>query len=151
MTRYFAYGSNLVADRMRERGAPFRTARPAVLHGHRLAFDKRGFDGAGRANVVPAEGGRVHGVLYELDEAGLEALRGFESGYDLVEVQVEFTGDGGGHRVPALVFVARSDRRTHAPPTRTYVGLILQGLADHGLPDEARAEVERAARRPGDR
>ncbi len=145
MTRYFAYGSNLVIERMEERGAGFTAASPAVLRDHRLVFDKRGFDGSARANVVPSKGSRVHGVLYELADGALEVLRGFESGYDLVEVQVELLGDDApGHRT-AWVFVARPDRRTTKPPTRSYVGLIIQGLEEHRLPAEARAEVERAA------
>lgn len=149
MTRYFAYGSNLVTERMRERGAPFTAARPALLRGHRLVFDKRGFDGAARANVVPAPDRQVHGVVYELEDGGLEALKGFASGYDLVEAEVEFPGADGAARVPAWLFVARPDRRTNAPPTRSYVALILQGLEEHDLPGEARAHVEAAAKRPG--
>jgi hypothetical protein len=43
-----------------------------------------------------------------------------------------------------MTFVARADRHTNAPPTRSYVGLVLQGLQEHGLPPAARAEVERA-------
>lgn len=148
MTAYFAYGSNLVVERMQERGAPFRSARPAVLRGHRLVFDKRGFDGTARANVAPAPGGAVHGVCYELEAGGLEALRGFESGYDLVEVQVEVAGEDGPATRSAWVFVARPDRRTNAPPARSYVAIILQGIEEHGLPPEARADVEAAARRP---
>jgi hypothetical protein len=148
VTRYFAYGSNMVVERMRERGAPFTSARPAVLRGHGLVFDKRGFDGSARANVVPAPGGLVHGVLYDLEEGSLEALMGFESGYDLQVVEVEVPGPDGPVRATARTFVARPDRRTSAPPTRAYVALILQGLADHGLPAAARAEVERAVQRP---
>jgi gamma-glutamyl AIG2-like cyclotransferase len=149
VTRYFAYGSNLVIERMRERGAPFRAARPAVLRGYRLVFDKRGFDGSARANVAPAPAGLVHGVVYELEDGGLDALAGFECGYDLVPVEVELQDAEGAARVPARVFVARPDRRTSAPPTRSYVALILQGVEQHGLPPEARAQVEQAARRPG--
>jgi len=151
VTRYFAYGSNLVVERMRERGAPFKAARPALLRGHRLVFDKRGFDGSARANVAPAPGGLVYGVLYELEEDGLEALRGYESGYDLVAVEVEVPDGDEAARVSAKVFVARPDRRTKAPPTRSYLALILLGLQQHGLPTAARVEVERAAQRPAQR
>lgn len=149
MTRYFAYGSNLLTARMRERGAAFARARPAILRGHRLVFDKRGFDGSARANVAPDAGGVVHGVVYDLPGEGLEALRGFEGGYDLAEVQVEVsTEEGGVELLGAAVFVARPDRRTGAAPTRAYVSLILEGLAEHGLPPPAREAVERAAGRP---
>jgi gamma-glutamylcyclotransferase (GGCT)/AIG2-like uncharacterized protein YtfP len=147
VTRYFAYGSNMVVERMQERGAPFTAARPAVLRGHRLVFDKRGFDGSARANVAPAPGGLVHGVLYDLEAGALEALQGFESGYDLQSVEVEVEGPDGPVRATAKTFVARPDRRTSAPPARTYLALIIQGLEEHGLPAAARAEVERAAQR----
>lgn len=147
MIRYFAYGSNLVMERMHERGVPFTAARPALLRGHRLVFDKRGFDGNGRANVAPAADGVVHGVVYDLEDGGLETLRGFESGYDVIEVEVELLGELP-RRVSASAFVARPDRRTKAPPSRSYVALILQGFEEHGLPPEARAEVERAAHSP---
>ena len=121
-------------------------ARPAVLRGWRLSFDKRGFDGSGRANVTAAPDGLVHGVLYDLEPAGLEALKGFETGYDLVEVRVEAALDGEGPaQVPAFVFVARPDRRTRSRPSRAYVALILQGLEEHGLPAAARQAVEQAS------
>lgn len=146
MVRYFAYGSNLLVERMRDRGAAFVAVRPAVLREHRLVFDKRGADGTARANVTPSAGGVVYGVVYDLPDDGLEALAVFEGGYDLAEVRVEVAGeDGAVEQVTAAAFVARLNRRTSAPPARSYVALILQGLAQHGLPDAARVEVEQAA------
>jgi len=148
VVRYFAYGSNLMVDRMRERGAEFVSARPAVLRDHRLTFDKPARDGSARANVTRALGGRVWGVLYEVSRDGLEALRLFESGYDLVEVLVECTRvDGGVEVLPARTFMVLSDRRTDAPPARSYLSTILEGIRQHDLPEPARDDVERAARR----
>ncbi|HET9551379.1 MAG TPA: gamma-glutamylcyclotransferase family protein [Anaeromyxobacteraceae bacterium] len=146
MTRYFAYGSNLVTERMHERGAAFAAARPAVLRDHQLRFDKAGRDGTARANVGRAVGGQVFGVVYDLRREGLEALKLYEVGYDLAEVLVECPRpDGGVEVVTARTFVARPDRRTEAPPSRGYVELILEGMRQHQLPDAARADVERAA------
>jgi cation transport regulator ChaC len=148
--RYFAYGSNLVAERMHERGAPFSAVRQGVLRDHRLVFDKRSADGSARANVERHAGARVHGVVYELPTEGLEALRQFEGGYDLVEGLVESPRpDGGLEVVSVRLFVARPDRRTSAPPLQSYVALILQGLREHQLPEAARLEVERALERRG--
>ncbi len=45
---YFAYGSNLAKDQMKERTGPIREARRAWIDGYRVAFNKRGDDGLGR-------------------------------------------------------------------------------------------------------
>jgi gamma-glutamylcyclotransferase (GGCT)/AIG2-like uncharacterized protein YtfP len=68
VTRYFAYGSNMNVDRMRERGMRFEAAVDGRLHGVRLQFDKtsRRHPGVGHANVVYAPGSTVEGVLYVL-------------------------------------------------------------------------------------
>jgi cation transport regulator ChaC len=143
---YFAYGSNMVVERMRERGVPFISSLPAVLRDQRLVFDKRGRDGSARANVARARGERTFGVLYELAGEALDVLAQFESGYDLVDVAVEVARpDGGVLLVQARTFVARSDRRTAADPTRSYVELILEGAREHGLPEAAKLEILKAA------
>ena len=153
MVRYFAYGSNLMAERMRERGAEFLSARPAILRDHRLGFDKAARDGTGRANVTRVLGGQVYGVLYELTLDGLETLRLFESGYDLVDVLVECSRlDGGVEVLSAKTFMARADRRTELPPARSYVSTILEGMRQHDLPAPAKDEVEKALgkKKPGE-
>jgi gamma-glutamylcyclotransferase len=151
VTRYFAYGSNLVIERMRERGADFTAARPAVLRDHRLVFDKRSSDGTSRANVERSVGARVYGVVYEMAADGLRALQQFESGYDLVEVLVQSArADGGVEVVPAKTFLARPDRRISADPSKSYLHMILEGARQHGLPDAAREEILRAAKRKPD-
>ena len=153
MAWYFAYGSNMVVERMRERGASFSTSRPAILRDHRLAFDKRGRDGTARANVERAAGARTFGVVYELASDALDVLAQFESGYDLVDVLVEVPRPDGGLQVfQARTFVARPDRKTAADPSRSYVELILEGVKQHGLPEAARLEILRAAsKKPGAR
>ena len=153
MAWYFAYGSNMAAERMRERGASFSAARPAVLRDHRLVFDKRGRDGSARANVERAAGARTFGVIYEIGAEALAVLVQFESGYDLVEVLVEVPRpDGGVQVVQARTFVARPDRKTANDPSRSYVDLILEGARQHGLPEAAQQEILRAAaKKPGSR
>lgn len=66
--RYFAYGSNMNPARVRERGLEVVRAEPAVLPGHRLAFDKHSaaHAGAGHASVSVDPAAVVEGVLYWL-------------------------------------------------------------------------------------
>lgn len=71
MTRYFAYGSNMNPQRVRERGLAVVRAEAARLPGFRLAFDKCSAAGAGRmaaghACFHYAPGDCVEGVVYWL-------------------------------------------------------------------------------------
>jgi gamma-glutamylcyclotransferase (GGCT)/AIG2-like uncharacterized protein YtfP len=71
VARYFAYGSNMNVDRMRDRGMNFEAAVDGQLHGLELQFHKasRQHAGAGHANVAYAPGSTVEGVLYTLSNS----------------------------------------------------------------------------------
>ena len=92
---YFAYGSNMDPARVRERGIAFDRVLPGILHGVRLAFDKRSrtHAGAGHANIRFCRGDSVAGVLYRLESAEeILSMDPFEAaprhyGRDAVSVQ----------------------------------------------------------------
>lgn len=65
---YFAFGSNMNPQRVRERGLVFGRVDGAWLVDYRLLFDKTAavHAGTGHANIEPAPGDRVEGVVYEL-------------------------------------------------------------------------------------
>ena len=71
VARYFAYGSNMNPDRVRDRGIRFEHAAGARLEGFALVFDKtsKQHAGLGHANVRRAPGQVVEGVLYWLETA----------------------------------------------------------------------------------
>ncbi len=76
---YFAYGSNMNFDRMRERDVNFFSRQPAFLPGYRLVFNKRSDKGnQAFANIVLNKTGIVFGILYEIDKINLEKLDFFE-------------------------------------------------------------------------
>lgn len=66
--RYFAYGSNMNPERVRERGLNVRASESATLPGFALRFDKvsRQHPSESHANIVRQPGETVEGVLYEL-------------------------------------------------------------------------------------
>jgi len=128
---YFAYGSNMNPERMRERGVAFSSREPGRLPGHRLAFNKRGSTlprGAGYANVVPDGSGAVEGALYRLDPADLAALdacEGWPEHYRREALEVERAD---GSRVTAVVYVAQPRwTRAGLRPTREYLDHLLAG------------------------
>ena len=66
---YFAYGSNMNAERMRARGVAFSDRIPGWLDHFELCFNKRahGKQGVGYANIRYRPGGRVYGAIYTLE------------------------------------------------------------------------------------
>jgi gamma-glutamylcyclotransferase (GGCT)/AIG2-like uncharacterized protein YtfP len=127
---YFAYGSNLVPERMRERIGAVRTLGAAQLAGFSLRLDKRGADGSGKANLHEDAQGSVWGVLYAFEAAAWPSLDAFEPGYERIAVDVECAGAS--H--------AAHTYRSHliAPdllPLAWYKRMIVDGARAHGLPD----------------
>ncbi|KAI1116788.1 hypothetical protein F5Y14DRAFT_405243 [Nemania sp. NC0429] len=75
---YFAYGSNLWLKQMATRCPNSWYAGRAVLTDYRWQINERGY-----ANIVPASGFTVHGLVYELgpgDEPRLDRSEGVASG-----------------------------------------------------------------------
>jgi gamma-glutamylcyclotransferase (GGCT)/AIG2-like uncharacterized protein YtfP len=141
---YFAYGSNLKSERMRERIPSARREAVGFLDHHRLVCNKRGRDGSAKANLVRAAGHRVWGVLYRIERAHLTRLDGFESGYRRVEVDIRTAA---GHAQRAATY--RSDRITRDPvPFDWYRGMILEGAREHGLPEDYLSVLEALPSRP---
>ncbi|MBW2372233.1 MAG: gamma-glutamylcyclotransferase [Deltaproteobacteria bacterium] len=137
MERYFAYGSNLEPRRFRERVGGFQVHGVACLHGQCLAFNKRGRDGSGKANLMPDPLGLVWGVVYELAPTAWPTLDQFEGGYTRLRVQVE---RGPGEGLEAWTYA--SSRLSRKPPFAWYREHVVQGARYHGLPDDWVAWLE---------
>lgn len=107
---YFAYGSNMSVQRMQQRLVRYKSRRPAYLKDFELQFNKinRRVPGAGFANIMPVQDGLVEGVIYEIDDAGLAILDGFEgypNRYDRKVLPVEVAGE----IIQAHVYIAQED------------------------------------------
>tara|TARA_R110001583_G_scaffold183806_2_gene342602 strand:+ start:15437 stop:15991 length:555 start_codon:yes stop_codon:yes gene_type:complete len=82
---YFAYGSNMLAERLRERcpSATFKTL--ACADGWAFSFSKRSTDGSGKATLSASDGEKTYGVVYEIDPrelAKLDRAEGRGNGYE---------------------------------------------------------------------
>ena len=127
---YLAYGSNLSSARMRERVASAQTLGVARLEGWRLACDKRGRDGSGKANIVPDGEAVVWGVVYRLERGQLSLLDRYEGGYDRVELEVVEDGAGRVHRV--ISYSVRDKQRFR--PSEVYLQKMLRWGAHWSFP-----------------
>ncbi|MCP5179672.1 MAG: gamma-glutamylcyclotransferase [Pseudomonadales bacterium] len=128
--RYFAYGSNMNTARVRERGLVVVAVMAARLPSYELLFDKVARDHAhiGHANIAPAHGSTVEGVLYELaSEVEILKMDRFEStpvNYSREVVAVQ-TAEG---PLAAWTYIAnRAVRHSGRRPSRAYVAHLLEG------------------------
>ena len=136
MTRpfYFAYGANMSGDvlarRMRRDSATFQRRR-AVLADHRLVFDKvSSTDPAvGYANVLPAAGHRVEGILNEFDDRGLAQLDAIELvPHHYRRMQMMVRDESNGRMVSAHIYIANAPWvRQGLRPLRSYLEIMLAG------------------------
>jgi gamma-glutamylcyclotransferase (GGCT)/AIG2-like uncharacterized protein YtfP len=123
---YFAYGSNLDLDQMRDRCPDSELVGMGALPAHRLDFTAYAnrWQG-GVADVVQDQAHTVWGLIYRLSSQDLQLLDEFESyptGYDRRQVQIHLP-----HQAQPLepVWVYQVVRKQHfIAPHPQYLGII---------------------------
>jgi len=130
---YFAYGANVHPGWLRRRIPDAELLGAAVLPGHRLAFRKRGRDGAARSDAQPGSmpGDTLPGVLYAVRSEALAQLGAAGAGYRMEAVEVLLAG------APRQAVTWRAEDSAVAAglqPPDWYVALIRAGAAMLGLP-----------------
>ena len=129
---YFAYGSNMARLHMKAHCPSAKFVAAAKLKDHQLLFDMMArMWGGGVADIRPAKGQTVEGVLWDMAEADLPRLDEYEQCpqvYRRSAVEVE----AGGKLVKAFAYVgARPAGR--CAPARRYLRLLIQGAEEHDL------------------
>lgn len=136
--RYFAYGSNLNSDQMIARCASARIVGRATLPNHVLAFG--GFSHSWRgavANVLPAHGAWVEGLLYQIARTELRALDRYEGHPFAYEREERLVVDEHRRRHRASLYVQPArDFEPGAPPLE-YLGVLVGAYQQHGFDVEA--------------
>ena len=144
---YFAYGSNLHPDQMRERAPQHRLVGLAALRDYRMEFPLYSPRWAGGvASVRPHRGETVWGVVFDVTETDLTTLDGHEgfraagdqhNVYDRPALTVELTRPDDGsvpRRLRVWTYVARPSNPS--PPSRRYLDRVVAGAHQHGLPED---------------
>lgn len=127
--KYFAYGSNMDKNRMRERKINFTSRKFAKLENHKLVFNKKAKDGNfGYANLEASNGDFVEGIIYEFSDneiVNLDKAEGFPRHYDKVEITVK---DENNNLINVLTYIAQPDKIVNGLlPTPTYLNHLLAG------------------------
>ncbi len=136
---YFAYGSNMLTERLQARCSTARPLGIASIAGYTLAFSKRGQDSSGKATLVATSNrfAEVYGVVFELAISqlpDLDRVEGLGNGYERpVDLSVVMHPD----RSPLSVHTYIADP-THCEqslqPFDWYLDLVVKGAQQHGLP-----------------
>ena len=128
--KYFAYGSNMDSNRIKERGINFAKREHAIIKGWKLEFNKVSSKNPkeGYANIVMKENSVVEGVLYEIPDSDLKTLdryEGYPSHYGRIKIIVIMDN---GEKVEAVTYVAKPDKvKDGLKPSREYLSHLLKG------------------------
>ena len=139
---YFAYGSNMSTERLRERMPSCKSIGVATLPGHALRFHKRSVDKSGKCNAFASgSDSSVIGVMFSFDpaeRAKLDKAEGVGSGYEHAMVTVI---NDKGRRRKVLTYLAAPDYIDDSlKPYGWYKDFVLAGAKEHDLPPDYIAE-----------
>lgn len=145
---YFAYGSNMNWNQMKNRCPSAKFTGVAKLPGHRLAFTRKSVNrGCGVADAVGEAGRDVWGVVFEISELDVKVLdksEGFRHGCDknsYYRCESVVLLDGDEQRpVTAETYFAEQEPNP-PPPSQAYKDLILSGARHWHLPTDYLAEL----------
>jgi len=131
---YFAYGSNMLTERLKSRAPSALLVGNGILEGHRVDFDKVSTDGSGKCNLKPTgnSADQVHGVLFSVDSSerqNLDRAEGLGAGYRIETVQVV----AGTRKCTAVTYVAEVTD-SELRPYDWYLELVVAGAVEHRLP-----------------
>ena len=128
--QYFAYGSNLSRQQMKERCPDSRPLFVATLPNYKMVMSgwSRKWMG-GVATILHSRGDKVRGAVYEVSDACLRQLDKHEAGYARLNVTV-FDEDNEPHQVVTYI---KSGQIEPSQPSRSYGEALRRGYRDWGL------------------
>jgi len=133
---YFAYGSNMNSQQMKCRCSSAISLGRAFLEGYDFVYDGCSCRWKGAvANVVPKEGSKVWGRLYEIDESDLQKLdrcEGYPKAYTREKLTVV---DDEGEKHKAWVYFRKQPEKL-GDPTDEYRNTVIEGAKGCGLPED---------------
>ncbi len=130
---YFAYGSNMSWPQMHKRCPSSRFVCAARLDNYQFGITRHSrLRDCGTANVFPVKGEAVWGAVYDVSDADLMVMDGFEDGYRR-EILTVNPIDNGEKPIDVLVYVAEIESNVPLPNAE-YKRLILDGARHWRLP-----------------
>lgn len=141
---YFAYGSNMLVERLAKRCSSAQSIGVAAIDGYSLTFSKLSQDESGKATIEASEpDNQVHGAVFQIQISEREELDVAEGdGYLRVDdLMVMLLPEQ--RKVVASAYIAKDEvKRAGLQPYDWYMGLILAGAAQQGLPSSCIAALQ---------
>ncbi|WP_420410580.1 gamma-glutamylcyclotransferase family protein [Hoeflea sp.] len=139
---YFAYGSNMLTERLVARCKSAKPIGSAYVADHGLEFSKKSKDTSGKATLVPRPGNIQYGVLFEIsreDQNKLDSEEGVGAGYERIEdfAIVKTVGDV---KMSVTTYLAE-EPQDGLKPFDWYLALVLAGAMQHNLPTSQILEI----------
>ena len=126
--KYFAYGSNLVIERITERIGKVKFLGSTSLENWGIRFNKLGKDGTGKCNILKIQGEVVYGVIYEISREQKRKLDEFEQGYETITLKIPLIGK-------CISYSAHDiSNETVSSPFDWYKALVVTGAEKCGFP-----------------
>jgi len=133
--KYFAYGSNIDIDRLKQRvegfGEPIiRAGTPYVLQDYHLIFNASSSYSSAFwcfANIIPRIGSSVEGILYDMTPEQFTRLDRYEALYEKHYFQID-------RNTIACTYIAKSiSHNIRSKPSLDYLNIIIEGCLASGL------------------
>ena len=138
---YFAYGANLNFYGMHSRCPGHLPRCIAYIENYKLVF-------RGVASIEQANGQRVYGAMYLLDESHMDALDRFEGYPRLYRREImPIRKAGNNHHTEAWVYLMNPDKYGYSAPCGGYLETILDGCRDWNIPEFYLKQIIKIARR----
>jgi len=144
---YFAYGSNMNWPQMQRRCPSSRFVCVGRLTGHHFGITRHSrLRDCGTANVFPAAGKEVWGIVYDISAEDLLILDSFEDGYRRETLSV-YPAENGKPPLDVLVYIAAIEENVPRPNAE-YCRLIIEGATYWKLPPSYLALLEAMSSEP---
>ena len=130
---YFAYGSNMLTERLRARCPSAEIIGTADAHGYKICFEKKGKYGSGKATLASSDprSDKTTGILFQINKSELGQLdraEGKNKGYYRDDkFPVTSTENG---NILAVTYIAEEFVRGLFPYD-WYLALVVAGAMQH--------------------
>lgn len=146
---YFAYGSNMLVERLQRRCPTAQVVGRAVAKGFGLSFAKTGQDGSGKATLFASAGTETYGVVYRISRSDLiilDQIEGRGRGYERLDEFQVGADDASGKSLQTITYISGPPYLDdNLLPFDWYMRLVVEGARQNGLPSTHIAALSASA------